>query len=183
MAGSDQDLVTAQIVIERFREGFGLPPYSPESLIFEAGSAESQTSIYHITPKDSPRAWIDTYFPLLDTPHYQSLEIVDDDDNTVKTINLLEICDPRDEDAYHICDVVPPIHAYSADGNVTGELVYANYGNVEDFEELERLNVDVFGKIVLVRNGGNMRGLKVRITFFLYVWVFYPRCKYQDSKF
>jgi len=39
-------------------------------------------------------------------------------------------------------------------------MVYANYGTPEDFEKLEKLKIDVRGKIVLVRYGQNFRGVK-----------------------
>ncbi len=43
-------------------------------------------------------------------------------------------------------------------------MVYANYGTPEDFEKLEKLKVDVRGKIVLVRYGQNFRGVKVFVA-------------------
>ena len=51
--------------------------------------------------------------------------------------------------------------AYSADGEVTSEVVYANYGTREDFERLERERVKVAGKIALIRFGKLYRGFKV----------------------
>ena len=45
---------------------------------------------------------------------------------------------------------------------MTGQVVYANYGRPEDFTALEKLGIDVKGKIVLVRYGELFRGLKVR---------------------
>lgn len=57
-------------------------------------------------------------------------------------------------------DVVDGYNAYSPAGNVEGEVVYANYGRPEDFAALDRLGVDVRGKIVLVRYGQNFRGVK-----------------------
>lgn len=53
-------------------------------------------------------------------------------------------------------------HGYSASGDVTGGVVYANYGDVGDFAKLAELGVDVRGKIALVRYGKIFRGLKVR---------------------
>jgi N-acetylated-alpha-linked acidic dipeptidase len=47
---------------------------------------------------------------------------------------------------------------------VTGEVVYANYGRLEDFDQLAAQHVDLRGKIVLVRYGGNFRGVKVYIA-------------------
>jgi len=52
--------------------------------------------------------------------------------------------------------------AYSGSGEVTAEIVYANYGRLEDFETLRSLGIDVRGKIVLARFGGNFRGYKVK---------------------
>ncbi|GJJ12820.1 hypothetical protein Clacol_007065 [Clathrus columnatus] len=161
VAGSDQDLVTAKVVLESFYNSFGLS-YSPEDLIYEAGSTQSQGAIYDFSSKDTPKAWIDTYYSLLDTPQEQGLQIVDETGNVIWTADLKEVCDPIDEDSYRICSVVHPYHGFSADGDVTGELVYANYGNLEDFEDLEERGVNVSGKILLTRYGTNMRSLKVQ---------------------
>lgn len=57
---------------------------------------------------------------------------------------------------------VKPYLAYSANGNVTGKLVYANYGRREDFEMLEKSNVSADGSIVIMRLGKAHRGDKVR---------------------
>jgi N-acetylated-alpha-linked acidic dipeptidase len=53
-------------------------------------------------------------------------------------------------------------NAYSGTGDVTGEVVYANFGRKEDFEKLKALGVSVKGKIVLARYGGNFRGYKAK---------------------
>ncbi len=52
----------------------------------------------------------------------------------------------------------------SPSGDVTAEVVYANYGRPEDFKELADEGISVKGKIVLVRYGGNFRGVKVYIA-------------------
>lgn len=51
-------------------------------------------------------------------------------------------------------------NAYSASGEVEGEVVYANYGRKEDFERLAELGVSIEGKVVIARFGGNFRGYK-----------------------
>ncbi len=56
-------------------------------------------------------------------------------------------------------EVVVGYNAYSPSGDVSGEVVYANYGRPEDFEAL---GVDVRDKIVLTRYGQNFRGVKSR---------------------
>jgi N-acetylated-alpha-linked acidic dipeptidase len=60
--------------------------------------------------------------------------------------------------------VLPGFNASSPSGDVTAEVVYANYGQLADFKRLADLGVSVKGKIVLVRYGGNFRGVKVYIA-------------------
>ena len=60
--------------------------------------------------------------------------------------------------------VVMPFNGSSGSGDVTGEVIYANYGRLEDFDQLATQHVDLHGKIVLVRYGGNFRGVKVYIA-------------------
>jgi N-acetylated-alpha-linked acidic dipeptidase len=57
--------------------------------------------------------------------------------------------------------VITPFSGMSPSGDVEAEVVYANYGTPEDFEKLDKLNVDVRGKLVLMRYGQNFRGVKV----------------------
>ncbi|MBS1681329.1 MAG: M28 family peptidase [Bacteroidetes bacterium] len=53
-------------------------------------------------------------------------------------------------------------NAYSGSGDVTAEVVYANFGRKEDFEKLNALGISVKGKIVIARYGGNFRGYKAK---------------------
>jgi N-acetylated-alpha-linked acidic dipeptidase len=57
--------------------------------------------------------------------------------------------------------VVMPFNGSSGSGDVTGEVVYANYGRLEDFNQLVVQHIDLHGKIVLCRYGSNFRGVKV----------------------
>ncbi len=59
-------------------------------------------------------------------------------------------------------DAFGAFHGYGASGAASGQVVYANYGRPEDYTALDKLGIDVKGKVVLVRYGGNFRGLKVR---------------------
>ena len=61
-------------------------------------------------------------------------------------------------------NIVTPFNGSSPSGDVTAEVVYANYGRPEDFAALDKLGVSVKGKIVLVRYGANYRGVKVFIA-------------------
>jgi N-acetylated-alpha-linked acidic dipeptidase len=60
--------------------------------------------------------------------------------------------------------ILPAFNSSSPSGDVTGDVVYANYGTQEDFKKLDSLGINLKGKIVLVRYGGNFRGVKVYIA-------------------
>src|SRR5205814_2009634 len=56
--------------------------------------------------------------------------------------------------------VLPPYNAYSPSGDAEAEVVYVNFGSPQDYKQLEAMKVDVRSKIVMVRYGGNYRGVK-----------------------
>jgi N-acetylated-alpha-linked acidic dipeptidase len=68
--------------------------------------------------------------------------------------------DPYEDDPR----VVMPFNSMSPSGDVEADVVYANYGTPEDFEKLDKLKIDVHGKIVLVRYGQNFRGVKAFVA-------------------
>jgi hypothetical protein len=55
-------------------------------------------------------------------------------------------------------EALPTFKMYSIDSDVTGDLVYVNYGDPADYEELARRGIDVEGKIVIARYGDSWRG-------------------------
>jgi N-acetylated-alpha-linked acidic dipeptidase len=59
---------------------------------------------------------------------------------------------------------LPTYNAWSADGNVSGELVFVNYGLPEDYEWLKRVGIDVKGKIVIAKYGRSWRGIKPKVA-------------------
>lgn len=61
-------------------------------------------------------------------------------------------------------DLTIGFNAYSGSGEATGEVVYANFGRKEDFEQLAAMGIDCTGKIVLARYGGNYRGYKAKFA-------------------
>jgi N-acetylated-alpha-linked acidic dipeptidase len=69
---------------------------------------------------------------------------------------------PEDPDSG---DQTPLYNAYSGDGDVTGEVVYVNYGMPADYERLKELGVDVKGKIVIARYGAGWRGIKPKVAY------------------
>ncbi|MCS5703791.1 MAG: M28 family peptidase, partial [Acidobacteria bacterium] len=55
-------------------------------------------------------------------------------------------------------------NAYSGSGDVTGEVVYVNFGRREDYEALDEMGISLEGKVVIARYGGNFRGYKVKFA-------------------
>jgi N-acetylated-alpha-linked acidic dipeptidase len=60
--------------------------------------------------------------------------------------------------------ILPAYNAYSPSGDVTGDIVYVNFGVPGDYETLAKLGIDVKGKIVLARYGGSWRGIKPKVA-------------------
>lgn len=60
--------------------------------------------------------------------------------------------------------IIPLFNGYSASGDVTAPLVYANYGLPGDYAALKKAGVDVRGKIVIVRYGNSFRGVKAKVA-------------------
>ena len=57
---------------------------------------------------------------------------------------------------------VPPFNGYSGDGDVTAEVVYVNYGLIEDYDTLDSLGISVRSKVAVARYGRSFRGIKAR---------------------
>jgi N-acetylated-alpha-linked acidic dipeptidase len=57
---------------------------------------------------------------------------------------------------------IPVFNGYGAAGDVTGQVVYVNYGLIEDYAHLDSIGVSVAGKVVLARYGHSFRGIKAR---------------------
>jgi N-acetylated-alpha-linked acidic dipeptidase len=102
------------------------------------------------------------YRVLLNQPRKVSFEAHSDDGALLATGPTREhvSSDPFQDDPR----VVMPFNGSSGSGDVTGEVVYANYGRLEDFDALAAQHIDLHGKIVLVRYGANFRGVKVYIA-------------------
>jgi N-acetylated-alpha-linked acidic dipeptidase len=69
--------------------------------------------------------------------------------------------DPDSTDAGQL----PTFNAYAADGDVTADVVYVNYGIPEDYEQLAKLGIDVKGRIVIARYGRSWRGIKPKVAY------------------
>ena len=104
---------------------------------------------------------IETFYPLFPTPKTRLLEMVAP---TRFTAKIEEPPVEGDETSGIKEGNLPVYHAYSTDGDVTGELVYVNYGLPDDYRKLKELGIDVKGKIVLARYGASWRGIKPKVA-------------------
>jgi len=130
-----------------------------------ASSKEDHETAEYVAQKFKA-AGLDTeivpYRVLLNQPRKVSFEARNDAGVVISTGPTREHVsnDPFQDDPR----VVMPFNGSSGSGDVTGEVVYANYGRLEDFDQLAAQHVDLKGKIVLVRYGANFRGVKVYIA-------------------
>jgi len=100
------------------------------------------------------------YEVLFPAPLLRSVEMLEP---TPFTASLQEPEIPEDPSS-GVDGKLPTYNAYSADGDVTAELVYVNQGIPRDYEELARMGIDVRGKIVIARYGGSWRGIKPKVA-------------------
>src|SRR5712692_2032097 len=112
------------------------------------------------------RSWgydtsIEEFQVLFPTPRKRLVELIAPERFTAK---LFEPPIKEDATSGQTSEQLPVYNAYSIDGDVTGDLVYVNYGIPTDYEELDRRGVDVKGKIVIARYGGSWRGIKPKVA-------------------
>jgi len=106
-------------------------------------------------------AHIETFRVLFPTPKERVLEMVAPKPYRAKLQEPVVQVDPTTN---QISEQLPTYNAYSRDGDVTAPLVYVNYGNREDYKELDRLGVSVKGAIVIARYGNAWRGIKPKVA-------------------
>jgi N-acetylated-alpha-linked acidic dipeptidase len=104
---------------------------------------------------------IEQFDVLFPTPKTRVLELIAPERYTAK---LEEPAIDGDPTTPQKDEQLPTYNAYSVDGDVTGDLVYVNYGIPKDYEELEKRGIDVKGKIVIARYGGSWRGIKPKVA-------------------
>jgi len=105
---------------------------------------------------------LDTYDFLLSFPDQENPnKIYLKDENDV-----VQFTSKHKEDVLRQEDDHPKfIHAFNAHtpaANVTGELVYVNFGRIEDIQMLEELGVNLTGKIAISRYGKIFRGNRLK---------------------
>ena len=105
---------------------------------------------------------VETFEVLVPFPKIRKLSMVEPEKVELK---LYEPAVEGDRSSEMTKDVLPGYNAFSADGNVTGDLVFVNYGLNEDYEELKRMGINVKGKIVIAKYGRSFRGIKPKIAY------------------
>jgi N-acetylated-alpha-linked acidic dipeptidase len=104
---------------------------------------------------------IETFSVLYPTPKERLVELVEGGPHFTAT--LQEPVVKEDPTSSQTKEQLPTYNAYSIDGDVTGPLVYVNYGLPEDYEILERRGISVKGAIIIARYGHSWRGIKPQV--------------------
>ncbi|MDP9205418.1 MAG: M20/M25/M40 family metallo-hydrolase [Gemmatimonadota bacterium] len=93
-------------------------------------------------------------------PHPQSTHVWRITPDPIE-LNLQEGRIPEDTTSFAYPQVLP-FNGYGAAGDVRSEVVYVNYGLIEDYAQLDSMGVSVKGKIAIARYGRSYRGIKAR---------------------
>ncbi|HYY93702.1 MAG TPA: transferrin receptor-like dimerization domain-containing protein [Pyrinomonadaceae bacterium] len=125
---------------------------------YDRENAEFLLGLYRSWGFDAQIESFDVLFP---TPKTRLLELTAPEKYTAR---LAEPPLKEDSTSNQTSEQLPTYNAYSIDGDVTGQLVYVNYGVPRDYDELERRGIDVKGKIVIARYGGSWRGIKPKVA-------------------
>jgi N-acetylated-alpha-linked acidic dipeptidase len=104
---------------------------------------------------------IETYHILFPYPKIRVLELVGPEPFRAKLTAVPVEGDPYTAQGEAL---LPSYNAFSTDGDVEAELVFVNYGIPKDYEELEKLGIDVKGKIVIAKYYGSWRGIKPKLA-------------------
>jgi N-acetylated-alpha-linked acidic dipeptidase len=105
-------------------------------------------------------AQIETFEVLYPTLKQHTLEMVGPE----KFVASLKESPIAGDESSARTDGMPAYNIYGGDGDVTGDLVYLNFGMPDDYKDLARRGIDVKGKIVITRYGGGWRGLKPKLA-------------------
>jgi N-acetylated-alpha-linked acidic dipeptidase len=106
-------------------------------------------------------ARIETFNVLFPTPKERVVELLEPTKFTAKLQEPELAFDPTSNQT---AEQLPTYNAYSADGDVTAPLIYVNYGDREDYEQLDRLGISAKGAIVIARYGEGWRGTKPKVA-------------------
>ncbi|MEO8765112.1 MAG: transferrin receptor-like dimerization domain-containing protein [Ginsengibacter sp.] len=128
--------------------------------ISSPGSKENAVYILNQFRSFGWDANIETFHVLFPTPKTRLLEM------TYPTTYTAILKEPalKEDATSGQAGQLPTYNAWSADGDVTGELVFVNYGLPEDYEMLDKMGIDVKDKIVIAKYGRSWRGIKPKLA-------------------
>jgi len=106
-------------------------------------------------------AHIERFDVLFPTPKVRLMEMLAPTKFTAKLEEPALAVDPTSNQK---SEQLPTYNAYSIDGDVTGPLVFVNYGLPEDYEKLDRLGISVKGAIVIAKYYHSWRGVKPKVA-------------------
>jgi N-acetylated-alpha-linked acidic dipeptidase len=128
------------------------------------GSPYDKTNAEWILNEFKSYGWdahIENFDVLFPTPVERLVELVAP---TRYKASLQETALPGDPTSNQQAEQLPSYNAYSIDGDVTGPLVFVNYGVPADYEELEQRGISLKGAIVIAKYGGSWRGIKPKVA-------------------
>jgi N-acetylated-alpha-linked acidic dipeptidase len=131
----------------------------------QVGSAHDKANAEFMLHKFRDWGWdanIETFSVLYPTPRHISLQMLAPKKFTAR---LHEPPIEGDAASAGAAGALPPYNVYGADGDVSGPLVYVNYGMPEDYKELDRRGISVKDTIVIARYRGGWRGLKPKLAY------------------
>ncbi len=105
-------------------------------------------------------AYVEQFEALMPYPTVRQVEVLGPKHYTLELKEPVIPSDPDSGDAHQL----PTYNAYAASGDVTGEVVYANFGVPDDYEWLAKQGISVQGKIVITRYGKSWRGIKPKVA-------------------
>ena len=106
-------------------------------------------------------AHIENFDVLFPTPVERVVELIAP---TTFRAKLQETAISIDPTSSQQAEQLPSYNAYSIDGDVTGPLVFVNYGVPADYDELAQRGISVKGAIVIAKYGGSWRGIKPKVA-------------------
>nr|XP_011468171.1 PREDICTED: probable glutamate carboxypeptidase 2 isoform X1 [Fragaria vesca subsp. vesca] len=128
-------------------------------------NAEAATYVLSIFTSSNLRSRITPYHVALTYPISRSLTLTPSPSSPPVNFDLQQETYPGDPYADVAAEVVPTFHAFAKSGDVAGDVVYVNYGRLEDYETLNKMGVNVSGAVVLARYGEIYRGSIVQIAY------------------
>ncbi len=105
-------------------------------------------------------ARIEPFEALMPRPLERRLELLAPESYVAR---LTEPALAEDKDS-NDAEQLPTYNAFSPDGDVTGEVVFVNYGVPEDYRLLDSLGISVRGRIVIAKYGRSWRGIKPKVA-------------------